>query len=270
MATIAKTPKDRLLRLYLDESGDHTWSASDDPGRRYLGLVGVAFSVSAYEPFQVEFEALKRKHFPGDLDEPVVLHRVDLVRKTGRFVALRDSVACEAFDRELLDVIGRAAFWTVAVVLDKRSHQAKLYRGLTHPYHYCLNAVLERYCGRMRFFGAMRGDVMVEGRGGVEDRELKKEFRYFAEHGSRYTRPGDLATLTSKEIKIREKKADVCGLQLADLLARPLTRDVLRHENRTEAAGAPFDDRLLAVVEPKYNKQLYSGQVSGYGRILLT
>ena len=37
------TDPDERYRLYIDESGDHTWRQLDDPARRYLCLLGCFF-----------------------------------------------------------------------------------------------------------------------------------------------------------------------------------------------------------------------------------
>ncbi len=56
------------LRLYVDESGDHTYRNLEDVGRRYLGLIGVAIESDYYRnEFQPGLESLKQLHFPTAL-----------------------------------------------------------------------------------------------------------------------------------------------------------------------------------------------------------
>lgn len=59
-------------------------------------------------------------------------------------------------------------------------------------------------------------------------------------------------------------------LHLADMLAHPVTRDVLRQYKSIPAIRGKFTNRLLEVVEPKYNRHDYEGRVQGYGRVILT
>jgi hypothetical protein len=61
----------------------------------------------------------------------------------------------------------------------------------------------------------------------------------------------------------------VAGLQLADLLAHPLKRDVLRDKGVLTETPSDFERRLLGVVTPKYNRRLGDKRVEGYGRILV-
>lgn len=73
----------KLYRLYIDESGNHHYSDSDEPAERYLCLTGCIFESEYYEKeFQSNFEAFKIKHFSRDVDEKfIILHRKELINK---------------------------------------------------------------------------------------------------------------------------------------------------------------------------------------------
>jgi hypothetical protein len=78
------------------------------------------------------------------------------------------------------------------------------------------------------------------------------------------------ATLTSKQIKIKPKVLNIAGLQLADVLAHPLTRDVLVDYGRMQPLiPGSFTQKMCAVAQVKYNRQVYQGRIRGYGRVLL-
>lgn len=254
-------------RLFLDESGDHTRCkhAEDPIGTRYLGLVGACMSRDADALFTRELEALKQRHFGCS----PILHRVDIVRRRGVFGPLKDPTRATAFDDDLLGLLDRTEFCLFAVVIDKHTHMKKDYRDLKHPYHYCLHAMMERYCGWLRFAGTS-GDVIAEQRGKIEDLELKKIFREIYERGtSQMSHELTLRRLSSAEIKLKEKSANVAGLQLADILAHPITRDVLVASKRLEACDA-FGERIAEIARAKkYNRRRYLNQIDGYGRKLL-
>jgi hypothetical protein len=57
-----------------------------------------------------------------------------------------------------------------------------------HPYHYCLTAILERYCGLLNFVGGI-GDVLAESRGESEDTQLKEAYKRVYKAGTRYREP---------------------------------------------------------------------------------
>lgn len=254
-------------RLYLDESGDHASSHAHEIGKRYLGLVGVTLDQDGgYRDFVQCLDALRRQHFGED---PPVLHREDIVARSGEFAVLRDAEKRLAFDTGLLKTIEQADCWIVAVVIDKHEHGTTRYRDLGHPYHCALHVMIERYCGYLKLLGKT-GDIMAESRGGKEDMALKGVYREVYEKGTRYLRREDCGlTLSSCEIKIKPKHNGVHGLQLADLLAHPLTRDVLVAYNRIGDHGSEFSCKIAKIAESKYNRQTCNGRIKGYGQILL-
>ena len=84
------------FRLYLDESGDHVFHDEGTlalPSHRYLALTGCWFETTgdAYLGFTDALEQLKRSHLPHSPDEPVVLHREDILNRRGPFWRLRDA-----------------------------------------------------------------------------------------------------------------------------------------------------------------------------------
>lgn len=61
----------RIFRLYIDESGDHTYKKIEDINQRYLSLTGCIIDSEVYrKQIQPEFELLKQKHFPHSPDDP--------------------------------------------------------------------------------------------------------------------------------------------------------------------------------------------------------
>jgi hypothetical protein len=258
-------------RLYLDESGDHSSSTPENTGKRYLGLTGVIFPRGVeYDRFSDDMESLKRHFFPQyDAEDPPILHREDILHCRKPFNILRDSNVRRAFDRALLEMVSRGNYVIVTVVIDKYEHGHKSYRSLTHPYHYGLLAMMERYCGWLNFKNAT-GDIMAESRGGREDAALKSEYQEIFQNGEGYLKKERVQqTMTSKEIKIKPKEANIAGLQLADLLAHPLTRDVLCAFGKARDRGSTFAEEIVKAVTPKYNRQIYQDRIEGYGRVLL-
>jgi hypothetical protein len=80
-------------RLYIDESGDHSTKGVKDSqwDKRYLCLLGCSFDIDyCRNVFSPMLEALKEKHFGSDWDDPVILHREEMVAKTGPFKVLKD------------------------------------------------------------------------------------------------------------------------------------------------------------------------------------
>lgn len=262
----------RKYRLYVDESGDHTFRAISGAEwrKRYLCLFGCAFEVGYYEQtFRKVIREFKAKHFGEDPDERVILHREDIVQKRPPFDCLVDADKANAFDQELLELIKKAWFTAFAVVIDKHTAQARHFAALPFdPYHVGLLAMMERYCGMLRFTHSV-GDVLGECRGGNEDRQLKAAFNTVYNVGTRF-HDAQLfqEVLTSKELKIKPKAHDIDGLQLADILAHPAKQQILS-ERKVAPAPFGFSGRLVTLIEAKYNRRYANQQVDGYGKIFL-
>lgn len=170
-------------RLYVDESGDHTYKLLDDPSHRYLALLGVWFRQhDDYVSFADALEGLKREVFGPRPDKPVVLHRSDIINRKGAFGVLQDEGKARAFDAGLLHAVNAAAFTVVCVIIDKRGHEDQ-YSSPFHPYHYCMAAMLERYGGWLNYRNAV-GDVMAESRGRQEDLQLTQAYTRVYESGT--------------------------------------------------------------------------------------
>ncbi len=258
-------------RLYIDESGDHTYGELEDPAKRYLGLTGCVVESEVYRTrFHPALEALKQTHFPHSPDEPIILHRNDLINRRGPFWRLRDPENERRFNEDLLRFLDEQDYLLITVVIDKKSHIERYGNAAYHPYHYCLAVLLERYCGFLNLFNA-QGDVMAESRGGTEDKRLKEAYQQLYEHGT-YFRNATFfqRVLNSKEIKLKPKSANIAGLQIADLLAYPCKQEVLIQNGRiNEISDAAFGRAIRRCILPKYNRRLSDGRIQGYGQVFL-
>jgi hypothetical protein len=74
-------------------------------------------------------------------------------------------------------------------------------------------------------------------------------------------------TITSKELKIKPKSANIAGLQIADLLAYPLYKYALKFFEIKNESRETFNDRILEVIKPKIYKN--GNRIEGYGLKLL-
>jgi hypothetical protein len=69
-------------RLYIDEVGNSDMGASQDPNHRYLSLTGVILELGYVDQVvHGQLEDLKRRYFGSHADEPVILHRKELVNR---------------------------------------------------------------------------------------------------------------------------------------------------------------------------------------------
>jgi hypothetical protein len=266
------TSHEERFRLYIDESGDHVFKHLDQPVHRYLCLLGVWFKNPEYESFHRNLEQIKQELFDPHPDDPVILHREDIVHRRGVFSRLRDPQKARHFDERLLAIIGEANFRIVAVVIDKKAllDQVGSFEGTLHPYHNGVNFICEQYRDYLINIQGC-GDVMAESRGGSEDRRLKYVYDTVGKTVMGWLPKGGgpfQPALTSKELKVKPKSANISGLQLADLLAHPCRQDILREFGRINDEPRPFSNRLLGVISDKFHRHIGTGQVKGSGRYL--
>lgn len=248
------------FRAYVDEVGNPDLESSDDPNHRFLGLTGVILELghvtSAVHP---EMEALKTRHSHSHPDQPVILHRKEILNARPPFEALRDGTVRERFDEEVLTLLTRWEYTVISVCLDKKRHKEAYTTWRYDPYHYCMAMLLERYVFFLRRRGA-RGDVMAESRGGKEDMRLKASYARLWEQGTDQVEPKQFQeALTSKQLIVKSKLNNISGLQLADLVAHPSRNEILREHGLLQSQMGKFAERLITILRDKYDQ--------GHGRV---
>jgi len=264
--------KRSLQRLYIDEVGNHDIQEHLSGNERFLTLFGVWVSFDEMvNVIQPEMRTIKLTFFEADPDAPLIFHRREISRYQGPFSILYgDREKRKKFGDRMLRAYQEWEYTSVAVTIDKSEHLSR-YRVWRHaPYHYCLEVLLERYVLYLHHAG-LRGDVMVESRNSTLDGRLKDSFRRLYQNGTSYV-PVETwqKCLTSKELKLSKKSADVAGLQLADLLAHSAHYDLLAEKGLVETQKSEYG-RLVAQIlnQSKYNRNAKNGRVEGYGKKLL-
>jgi len=252
-------------RLYIDEVGNSDLSASRNPNHRYLSLTGVIVDLAyVNDVLYPELEDLKRRFFGSHPDDPIVLHRKELVNKKPPFAALNEAAIEASFNTEFLSHLRHWEYTVITVVIDKLQHMEQYQVWRYDPYHYCLKVLIERY---VRWLQAREttGDVLAESRGKREDMRLKKSFERVFEEGSEWV-PPDLVQnhLTSRQLKVKPKANNLSGLQLADVLAHPSYKTALARHNG-EALPQNFGGQIgQTLVDAKYYRSP-SGRIEGWG-----
>lgn len=202
--------------VYVDESGDHGLETVD-PNYPVFVLSFCVFHKRHYAQTVVPaVEAFKFRHFGHDV---VVLHETDIRKEKGAF-RFNSRAHKEAFLDELTGIIEASNFILISCVIDKR----RLNERGSNPYHLALGFCLETL---YEFMQEKKQEeptthVVVECRGPKEDRDLELEFRRICDGMNRLSRPLPF------EIVFADKKTNSSGLQLADLVARPIGLATLR------------------------------------------
>lgn len=209
--------------VYVDESGDHGLE-NIDPNYPVFVLAFCVFHKVHYAQQVVPaIETFKFKHFGHDL---VVLHETDIRKEKGGF-RFNGRQHRQRFLGELTDIIETSNFILIGCVIDKR----RLRERGSNPYHLALGFCLETLCEFVeeKHQHQPTTHVVVECRGKREDAELELEFRRICAGDNKFGK-----TLPF-EIVFADKKTNSSGLQLADLVARPIGLSVVKPEQPNRA-----------------------------------
>jgi len=230
--------------VYVDESGDHGLM-SIDPKYPVFVLAFCIFHKQYYaESITTALTEFKFRHFGHDM---LVLHEHDIRKEKNGFNFFNHDAKL-AFMAELGDLIEKHNFVLISVAIDKKRLTEK-YCCPNNPYHIALQFCLERLhyflCEKKQ--DKLKTHIVVEKRGIKEDNELELEF-FRLRDGHNQSLPFELI--------FADKKANSSGLQLADLIARPIGLHIIRPEQ---------DNKAFKILEKKlYSKYGREGAGTGY------
>ncbi len=232
--------------IFVDESGSPSMGGNIDPQYPLFVLAFLLVRKTDYaEVVCPALQAFKFKHFGHD---QVILHEREIRKDLGAFKFLKTSAIKQAFLDELTDIIAAFPVQLCCVVIDKARHQAK-YKTPANPYHLGLEFGLERVLGFLKEHGNQKAaHVVVECRGKNEDDELELEFRRICD-GANFS----MEKMTF-DIVFADKKSNSAGLQLADLMARPVGISVLK-PNQPNRAMEVIHSKLIRI----------NGKINGWG-----
>jgi hypothetical protein len=255
-------------RLYIDEVGnDDTRSAEE----RFLSLTGIITKTRSHDNhIAPAIETLKGDLFGHNPPEnTIVLHRREIVRREPPFECLWDETKNKDWESRLLKLIENLPYIAITVLIDKEEHMRRYPVWQYNPYHYCMRALVERYVLWLNSYG-LQGDVMAEARFKKQDKKLKKSFNYIYDHGTEHIPHFTIQRcITSRDIKLETKEANVAGLQLVEMIAHP-SHQALKAEVVNVAMTARFGSRVVEILKrSRYRRHPKTMQIAGYGQKIL-
>lgn len=215
--------------VYVDESGDHGLT-SVNPEYPVFVLAFCVFHKRHYsEAIVSALEKFKFNHFGHD---QVVLHENEIRKEKGAFRMFRDRKHKQRFLDELTAIIEYSNFILISCTIDKS--RIKSPETEPNPYHTALGFCMEALFEFLKEKGEhkKRTHVVVECRGKKEDNELELEFRRICDANNR------LGVDMPFEVLFSDKKVMSSGLQLADLVARPIGLRTIKPEQENRAFEA--------------------------------
>ncbi|TNH06977.1 DUF3800 domain-containing protein, partial [Pasteurellaceae bacterium Phil11] len=127
------------------------------------------------------------------------------------------------------ELINNVNFILAACVIEKHKLSSQMQEN--NPYHFslkhCLETLYDFICEKNQ--ANLTTFVAVESRGKKEDRELELEFLKICHGENKFQKPLPF------KIKIVSKSSNSTGLQLADLVARPIGRYILNPQQASRA-----------------------------------
>lgn len=224
--------------VYVDESGDHGLERFDSNFPLFV-LAFCVFKKSEYLATAVPvFQRFKFDQFGHDL---VILHEREIRKAVPPFDLVLNEKRRDAFYAGLNSAIEAAPFKLIAGVINKPALK-KQYAFPGNPYELAMKFCLERLQFELGSGGIVH--VVFEGRGKNEDDALELEFRRLCD-----------SKLYPFVPVFAHKVCNSTGLQIADLVARPIGRHVLDPKQ---------ENRAFEILQKKFRKSP-SGLIAGWG-----
>jgi hypothetical protein len=214
----------RKYYLFIDESGDHGL-AKLDPSFPVFLLCGLICSEENY--FHLRNEINKLKNSLWDNKE-VIFHSRDIRKHEKEFQIFFDLEKKSFFYSELNRIIENSTYRIIASAIDKDEYIKKYGRISNDVYEVALSFIIERAIFSLDEIAveSKQLDIIIEKRGKKEDKQLDEHFQRLLSRGTSFVSAQRLKDVRIK-IHFRDKKENINGLQMADLLAYPIARYVL-------------------------------------------
>jgi hypothetical protein len=213
--------------VYVDESGDHGLKSMDKTYPMFV-LAFCVFQKREYATvITPKLQEFKFRYFGHDM---VVLHEHEIRKPKGPFTILFDAEIREQFMMDLNTIISEADFKIVATSIRKDDF-VKKHGDADNLYNVAVRSCLKRLYQFLDSEDQSRciTNIIFEQRGQQEDNELELEFRRVCDQENPTGVPLPFS------IVLANKQINSCGLQLADLVARPIGRKQLNPEQVNRA-----------------------------------
>jgi hypothetical protein len=184
------------------------------------------------------------------------LHTADITRNRNGFERLQEATFRKRFYKELNELMRSLDYEVMACVIKKEAHLQRYGMAAVDPYMLSLDILVERFC-------ILVGDkengglILAEKRDPTLDRQLDLAWLNLKVQGTQYMQASQIEKRIQSLI-LRDKKANIAGLQLADLVVTPIGRHILGKHTKED----------FNIVESKMRRSPH-GRIDGYGLIVL-
>jgi uncharacterized protein DUF3800 len=238
---------DATCTIFLDECGQHK-VASADPFPVFV-LSAVIVRDTDYPLLDAKWKKWKLDNLGSD----AIIHEPDVRRRRRPFSGHKGAVAVN----KMPTIIEELPFTGITVVVHRGEYMKKWGTGPidaslpAHAYMMATDMLMERVVRALEDeFGSARARVEAEWRNPKDDALLQYEFARLQLTGTAYISDAFFRELLQPGIRFHGKKTNSSGLQLADLMARPIGEKVANLRRKPDRWDV-FRGKLCSHIESK-------------------
>lgn len=214
--------------MYVDECGDQNLSNFEATFPIFT-LCGVIVSEEQNSALEEKVNAMKQR-FWGTTG--VILHSRDIRKCEKAFVKLFDLEVKKQFYDEINTILGEVGAYKVVSCTIRKEDYIRQFGRFNDVYGQSLSLLVERaifYIDDLKIEEGVDLQIIAEMRGKKEDRNLLSYYNQLRDKGTYWVTPERLQSYV-KRFDFVPKRDNVIGLQIADLIAYPITRHILEPE----------------------------------------
>ena len=210
--------------LYIDECGDQNLANFDEQFPIFT-LCGVIVCEDKKEWLEEQVFDLKQEFWGNQY---TILHSRDIRKCQRGFEILFDLDVKKRFYERVNAILGKKGVYTIVACSILKEPYIRNYGKFNDVYAQSLSFVLER---AVFYLDSLKDEevilhTIVERRGKKEDNSLRLYYNQLLDRGT-YWVSSERMRKYAKSFAMLPKKANITGLQVADLIAYPVTRHIL-------------------------------------------
>ena len=250
----AKVDSTQTCTIYIDECGSHSLTAVE--AFEAFCLAAVIVRDQDRTAFESKWDAWKLLNLGSDKR---LVHEPDVRKRAGTFNFRGSRPKYDAVLASLSEIIKELEFTAIVCVLHRPQYVKEfgikaLDESLPgHGYLMTLHFMAERLAMALqKQFGGAKARLILESRGPSEDALMQYEFARLFLDGTSYLSASYFRRQFFPGLEFKLKSDHVAGLEITDLLARPVGEKVLRPKS-DPARWQSFRNKLCTGLETKHS-----------------
>ena len=211
--------------MYVDECGDQNLS-NFEPTFPIFSLCGIIVSEQQNNALKEKVNAMKNR-FWGT--EGIILHSRDIRKCQKGFEILFNLDVKREFYNAVNEILGETEAYKVVSCSILKEDYIRQFGKLNDVYAQSLSHLVERaifYLDDLKIENGVELDIIVEQRGKKEDQNLLRFYNRLRDAGTYWVSTERLQSHI-RRFDFVPKSKNVVGLQIADLVAYPITKHIL-------------------------------------------